>query len=322
MLPTPTPPVKPTAHALIRQLGYIALALAVALGTTWALGLDAKLARALYAPESAFAHASRQYGALATGLVAWLALPLLFWPRLNLTRPLLYRSAAILVLTAALGAGVANQLVVKHLADRPRPRESVLAAPAEIMLPDDFKGNSMPSGHAGQAFVLMAPYFVLRRRKPMLANLVLAGGAFAGAAVGLGRMLAGAHFFTDVLAAGGIALLVAAALAPLLERGAIPRRWLLLALVAAPVALVAGNHFTAVLTYEARPPWHRIDLPCPLVATPAPVAHPTLRVAVTGYGAPLTQLNLFENQGIIRLSTGFGLFHHLTCAGELLTPAE
>jgi membrane-associated PAP2 superfamily phosphatase len=63
-------------------------------------------------------------------------------------------------------------------------------------------GKSFPSGHAAIGFYTIAPFFVLRRRKPRAAlGLLLAGGGY-GALMSVGRMLQGGHFLSDVLWSG------------------------------------------------------------------------------------------------------------------------
>ena len=48
----------------------------------------------------------------------------------------------------------------------------------------------------------MAPYFVLRRKAPGWARRALAAGVLYGMLMGLGRMIQGGHFLTDVIWAG------------------------------------------------------------------------------------------------------------------------
>jgi membrane-associated PAP2 superfamily phosphatase len=61
-------------------------------------------------------------------------------------------------------------------------------------------GQCFPAGHASTGFVLMAFYFAGRaRRRPDLAQAGLATGLASGMALGLGRMLQGAHFLSHVL---------------------------------------------------------------------------------------------------------------------------
>lgn len=323
MLENPSPSV----NHLAKTLGYIALACGVALLTVWLTNLDWSLATALFNPDNPFARATRSYGAFITGCLAFGTLPILFWPRLAKTHPLLYRSAAVLVLTAVLGTGLINQIIVKQLADRPRPRDTMLAMSAN--LPEvyftELKGNSMPSGHAGQAFVLMAPFFVLIGRRKKLATAVLTLGAVAGAVVGTGRMVAGAHYISDVIVAGGIVLLTAATVAWWLERRnkAIPVWWIIGGFLIGASAIVLGNKFKIDLVYDSPRPWRALDIPCPLTSQPdGNVTHPIIRVHLTGYGAPLSQLQLAERNGTVKLHTGIGLFHSMECEGTILLPAN
>jgi membrane-associated PAP2 superfamily phosphatase len=313
--------------SLLRMLFHIALACTVALATIWVLGLDWALANALHNPESTFARATRSYGAFVTGLMAFACLPVLFWPSIHKRNPLLYRTAAVVVLTAVLGTGLINQVIVKQVADRPRPRDTMAAMMADqpIVYSTEFRGNSMPSGHAGQAFVLMAPFFVLRRSRRTLANAALGIGALAGAVVGTGRMVAGAHYISDVIVAGGIVLLTAATVAWWLERRnrAIPVWWVIVGALIGLSAIVLGNKFKVDLVYDSPRPWRAVDVPCPLTSQPADgITHPVLHVRVNGYGAPLSQLKLAERKGTVKLHTGIGLFHSMSCEGTILLPAN
>lgn len=320
-------PAAPSGTNLLKTLGCIVLACAVALGTIWLLDLDWALAVAVNNPTHPFALATRSYGALITGCIAFAFIPLLFWPGLSKKRPLLYRTAAVVVLTAVLGTGLINQVIVKQVADRPRPRDTMAAMMADqpYVFSTEFRGNSMPSGHAGQAFVLMAPFFVLRRKRPGLANASLAVGAVAGAVVGTGRMVAGAHYISDVIVAGGIVLLTAATLAWWLERRgrAIPAWWIIAGALIGGAAMVLGNKFKLDLVYDSPRPWRAVDIPCPLTSQPAEgIEHPVLRVHLRGYGAPLSHLQLAERNGVVKLHTGLGLFHSMSCEGTILLPAN
>lgn len=87
--------------------------------------------------------------------------------------------------------------------------------------PPSFKaGRCFPAGYASTGFALMAFYFVGRaRRQPRLARAGLATGLAAGAVLGLGRMLQGAHFLSHVLWSGLVCWIVIAALhAVIIER--------------------------------------------------------------------------------------------------------
>ncbi|MCP5405851.1 MAG: phosphatase PAP2 family protein [Pseudomonadaceae bacterium] len=313
-------------HPAVKRLGTDVAILTLALGLlatlAWASGLDAALARWLYTPNAPWAEFLRAYGALAAGVVAWGCLAWLLAPRLQEAKPMMAQTALVIVLTAVFGAGLFNQVIVKDLADRPRPRDIVLAdTPAP--LPASFNGKSMPSGHAGMAFVLAAPYFVWRRRNRKVANAFLAGGLAFGCTVGLARMVVGAHFLSDVIVAALITLATARVAAGVAHRWQpIPRKLLLTLIILTMTAFLLGNRFTLTLTYEATQPWQRLKLPCLLQAVPSrQVANPVIAIRLTGYGAPVSQLKLVDDHGTVRLRDEFGLYHNLSCTGRLLLPA-
>jgi lipid A 4'-phosphatase len=119
-----------------------------------------------------------------------------------------WRSALFLPLVLLLGPGLLVNSVFKAHWGRPRPRQIVefggtvdYRAPWQPTTPLNHNG-SFPSGHASMGFVLGAPAFIYRRRRPMLAALFQAAGLIGGFAVGAGRVLQGGHFPTDVLWAG------------------------------------------------------------------------------------------------------------------------
>ena len=108
----------------------------------------------------------------------------------------------------------------------------------------------------------------------------------AGTVIGVARMVAGAHFLTDVLVAAAISLGTAAFLAPWVERVRHVSRWLLVGVLAvAGAGFVWFNHFTVALVYDGKEPYGYIDLPCHVDLPPA--GQP-LRVTVRGYGAPVS----------------------------------
>jgi len=81
----------------------------------------------------------------------------------------------------------------------------------------DRQAKSFPCGHCAIGFYVSAPWLVLRRRRPRLALGFLLGGLGWGLTMGAARMMAGGHFFSDVVWAGGMVWLVALALYPLLR---------------------------------------------------------------------------------------------------------
>jgi lipid A 4'-phosphatase len=129
------------------------------------------------------------------------------------------RVAAFVLLSLALGPGLAVDVGLKDYWGRARPRDIVEFGGAKQFTPpfriaDQCDDNcSFVSGHAALAFSLATFAFLApaRRRRAAFA----AAGAF-GIGVGVMRMLQGAHFLSDVLFAGFVVIGIAGALAWLL----------------------------------------------------------------------------------------------------------
>jgi len=133
-----------------------------------------------------------------------------------------WRSAALfIVLCFALGPGLTVNLIFKDHWGRPRPRQVVELGGKKTYLPplamgESGNGKSFPCGHSSVGFCYGALYFVLRKKRPKAAAGVLLGGIVLGGAMGVGRMAAGAHFFSDVLWSAYLPLGVAFLLRPIL----------------------------------------------------------------------------------------------------------
>ena len=151
---------------------------------------------------------------VAMGLLAALALPLSYV--LRPWRP--YRKLALLTLwTLLLGPGLLVNTVFKQNWGRPRPRQTVLFSGDQphyrLWEPAfDEGGHAFPSGHAAMGFVLITPalFYAARRRRRaawLWAMLGLGSWAWLSAA----RMVAGAHYLSDVLWGGGMVWLTAMA---------------------------------------------------------------------------------------------------------------
>jgi len=61
----------------------------------------------------------------------------------------------------------------------------------------DKPGLCWPGGHAATGFCLFGLFFMLRDRRPKLARVAFGVALVAGSALGLGRMLQGAHFLSN-----------------------------------------------------------------------------------------------------------------------------
>ncbi|MEY2621437.1 MAG: hypothetical protein RIT26_1257, partial [Pseudomonadota bacterium] len=151
-------------------------------------------------------------------ILAFLVLGLLwgvFSPRLAKQR----RALGFLLLTLLLGPGLLVNEVLKNHWGRARPAQvSAFGGAAQYTPPWQMsdqcdKNCSMSSGHAALGFYPLALSWVLRRQR----RLWLGVGAFSGGLVGLGRILQGGHFLSDVLVSGAVVWLVCAVLS----------RWLL-----------------------------------------------------------------------------------------------
>jgi membrane-associated PAP2 superfamily phosphatase len=118
------------------------------------------------------------------------------------------RTAALFVVALlALGPGLIVNTVFKDHWGRPRPADIVQFGGTEAYRSfwnpgSPEQGRSFPSGHAAVGFFLMAPFFVLRRKAPGWARRALAAGVLYGLAMGLGRMIQGGHYLTDVIWSG------------------------------------------------------------------------------------------------------------------------
>jgi lipid A 4'-phosphatase len=307
------------------QIAVFAVPAVAGIWFVWASGLDNWLAHALYNPQSAWAWALREHSAKPSFILAVLALLVCLVPGVWHKKPVLYHSALALLVGAVLGAGLLNQVLLQEVFNRPRPREGVLLdlpTAHNLQNAEGFKGNSMPSGHAAMGFVLVSPFFVLRRTRPRVAYGFLVAGTAAGLVIGAARMVLGAHFATDVLVAGLVALLVAYASHVAVQRWQrLPVRVLAGLLVLVAVGVVLGNKFEMTLNHQLTPTFTRVNLPCiaTTVANSAATS-PVLRVDVAGYGAPVTALKLHEKQGIISLDTTRGVYHSISCTAVLTVP--
>jgi lipid A 4'-phosphatase len=137
------------------------------------------------------------------GLVVWIVS--FFWKRLESWRdPGLFYFAVLIV-----GPGLMVNVILKPFWERPRPYTITEFGGDREFVPVFQQGNgqhdaSFPSGHASMGFFLMTPAFVFFRTRPRLAWAFLGLGIAAGLTIGFARIVAGGHFTSDVLWAGGV----------------------------------------------------------------------------------------------------------------------
>ncbi len=147
------------------------------------------------------------------GMAIWIAS--FAWKRIETWRD----PGLFLALVLIVGPGIIVNALIKPCWSRPRPNGIVDFGGGSQFVPVWQLGGekdhwSFPSGHAAMGFYLMSPAFICFRRRPWLAAGFLLLGFAAGAVMGLARIVAGCHFPSDVLWAGGViyftALLLAA----------------------------------------------------------------------------------------------------------------
>jgi len=126
------------------------------------------------------------------------------------------KASLIMVFTMIIGPGLLVNAVFKDHWGRPRPRDVQEFGGKErylpVCVPGSAKGaKSFPCGHASMGFYMAVPYLFLRRKRKLLAYLFLAVGVGYGFVIGTARMMAGGHFLSDVIWAGGMVWIAALA---------------------------------------------------------------------------------------------------------------
>jgi membrane-associated PAP2 superfamily phosphatase len=146
------------------------------------------------------------YPAVFLGIAGlWLATALLGPAELRPWR----RAGIYLVISLALCHILVNPVLKKHY-NRARPKETALFNGSRPFTPvltppaAEEKGRSFPSGHAAAGFAFVAVWFAFRDQNRRLAGWGLAVGLAHGLVNGLGRVLQGAHFPSDILWSFGV----------------------------------------------------------------------------------------------------------------------
>jgi lipid A 4'-phosphatase len=114
------------------------------------------------------------------------------------------RHAALVFLTLVLGPGLFVNTLFKDHWGRPRPRQ--VTELGGTMTYQCFyekgvagRGKSFPCGHSSMGYYFVVFYFLTRRKHRRLARIIFAGTLAYGTWIGIARMMAGAHFASDVL---------------------------------------------------------------------------------------------------------------------------
>jgi len=201
----------------------IALAVAAVVGVIFGLrpDLDLKLAGLFFDPERggfwrAYDPPYLRARDAATWLITLVAMPAFVALAFKLIRPqrtllLPGRAVVLMVVTLALAPGVVANMVFKEHWGRPRPIDVTEFGGTEHFRPwwdprgDCPKNCSFVAGEPSGAFWTLAPAAVV---PPQWRALAYGAALTFGAAVGVLRMAAGAHFFSDVVFAGVFSFLV------------------------------------------------------------------------------------------------------------------
>ena len=199
----------------------IALAIAAVVGIVFALypQLDITLSSYFYAGGRRWHVLDWPSGIvrdLVSGVIALIAAPAFIALVLKLVlprRPLLMpgRAMVLMISTLALGPGLLVNIILKDNWGRPRPQfVTAFGGPAPLLPWWDPRGQcdkncSFVAGELSGAFWTMAPAAVA---PPQWRAAAYGAAIVFGAAVGVLRMSAGGHFFTDVVFGGVVVFLV------------------------------------------------------------------------------------------------------------------
>lgn len=185
---------------------------------------DIKIERLFYTPEHGWVYHNNvcwtflyRYGTFPAILLAAVSFSALLLSFFDGPCRSWRRRALFFVLLMLIGPGLLVNVALKESWGRSRPREVTLFGgqqpyTAVIEKGRAGMGKSFPSGHAAMGFYLLSPYFAFRRTSPRQSRFFLVLGLLYGLVMGLGRMIQGGHFATDVIWAGGIVYLCGAAL--------------------------------------------------------------------------------------------------------------
>ena len=115
------------------------------------------------------------------------------------------RDSLLVILLFFFSLGIVSYLIFKPAMDRPRPEQisnfnkSSSISYVKVFETGKTEGHSsFPSGHAGSAFILMFPWFIIKYRK-RYGSIALIPGLFWGLFIGTIRISQGKHFLSDVV---------------------------------------------------------------------------------------------------------------------------
>jgi len=196
-------------------LGFVGL-----LGLSTVTNIDLALSSWFYEPDVGWRYAEAwgwrclfEFGLRPAILMAITAFMVLIGSWLRPVWVPYRRACLVLVLAVALGPGLVVNGILKPYWGRPRPRQVAefggLQAFRYWWQPGGHgSGKSFPSGHAAMGFVMVAGAVLIPQVYGRLRHAAI-GAAFGyGLLLGCGRIVQGGHFFSDVLWAGVIVVLI------------------------------------------------------------------------------------------------------------------
>lgn len=144
--------------------------------------------------------------AITLGVISLIALLCLLAKKLRKKIP--KRAAIFLILTLIIGPGFLVNSVFKSHWGRSRPRNIIQFNGekqfSKVWVKTDGDGRSFPSGHASIGFFLFTPYFLFIKKNKNIAYSIFIIGFIYGSLMGVGRVVQGAHFFSDIIWSFGI----------------------------------------------------------------------------------------------------------------------
>jgi lipid A 4'-phosphatase len=252
-------PANPEELTALLQVGAGLLATAAVTALFWLTDLDVRLETLAYAPLAPhwpwgglrpwfFLYRFGTIPGFVLGVASAVALCASF------THPSLARwryPGLFLTLLLLLGPGLIINVLAKGFSGRPRP-DDIIQLGGQLAFKRPFQpgwpavSSSFLSGHSSMGYMFMGLFYLFKGWRRW-AGLV--GGAAFGLVQGVGRMLQGAHFASDVLLAGTVMFTVAAALSPIATRP--PRSsaearqlWLVIGIAAIVILVLVGSYLS------------------------------------------------------------------------------
>ena len=118
------------------------------------------------------------------------------------------KQSLFLVVVILLGPGLLVNSIFKENYGRPRPRQIVQFGGekkfTKAWVYSSQGGHSFPSGHSSIGFYLISLFYIFKKNKKRVANWCFAAGVAYGMMMSVGRIVQGAHFFSDCIWAFGM----------------------------------------------------------------------------------------------------------------------